>query len=372
LSANRPEFDPPAAADSPAAADAPPDQRPQRRIDEPDFIARIDSLITDAGGSPTSYHGRLIRDLLQNSLKLIPDKRDSGELKLIAAAVKELRYAYRVFGQYPEAHKITIFGSARTPKEHPDYQATIEFSRLMADLGWMIITGAGGGIMEAGHVGPGKEKSFGVAIRLPFEQSTNDVIAGDSKLIHFRYFFTRKLMFVSQAEAVALFPGGFGTMDEGFELLTLIQTGKAAMVPIVCLEGKDQTYWEEFHAFVRKGLLSRKLISDEDLNLYKICHSAQEAVDVVTGFYRNYHSARYVKDDLIIRLKKPITAKAIEGLNADFGSLIREGGQAMHLRGPYEIEDDHKDLPRLVFSHNRRGFGLMRKLIDRINDAPLA
>ncbi|MCE2653612.1 MAG: LOG family protein [Planctomycetaceae bacterium] len=362
----RQELDPTLKAETPALTDAPPEQRAQKRVDDPDMTARLAQLVRDVGGDPATFSGELVQDLLASALKLIPDGRNTGELKLITAAVKELRYAFRVFGQYPEPHKITIFGSARTPTDHPDFAATVEFSRLMAQKGWMVITGAGGGIMEAGHIGPGRDKSFGVAIRLPFEQSTNQVIAGDSKLIHFRYFFTRKLMFISQSEAVALFPGGFGTMDEGFELLTLVQTGKASMVPIVLCEGKDQTYWEEFDHFVRKGLLDRKLISPEDTSLYKICKTSEEAVQHILDFYRIYHSSRYVKDDLIIRLNKPISQKDVDRLSERFASLIRDGGK-MTLRGPYDVEDDHLNLPRLCFTHNRRHYGTVRQLLDAIN-----
>ena len=354
----------------------PPEDRAIKRADAPDILARIDALVSEVapGTTPDSMHGRLVKDLIVNALKLIPDGRDTGEIKLITAAVKELRYAYRVFGQYPEPHKVTIFGSARTPKTHPDYAAAVEFGKLMADAGWMSITGAGGGIMEAGHEGPGKEKSFGVAIRLPFETTANAVIAGDSKLITFRYFFTRKLMFISQAEAVALFPGGFGTMDEAFESLTLIQTGKAAMLPVVLVQGKGENYWEQFIEFVKKGLLSRGWIGQDDLSLFKLCATPQEAVDHIVRFYRVYHSARYVKDDLVIRVKHPLKQADIDRLSELFGALIKKpeaggttGGKIVQ-RGPYEVETDHRDLPRLVFTHTRYHYGRIRQLIDAINE----
>ncbi|MFT3684424.1 MAG: TIGR00730 family Rossman fold protein [Phycisphaerales bacterium] len=354
----------------------PPEDRAVKRADAPDVLARIDTLISEVapGTTPDSMKGRLVKDLIVNALKLIPDERDTGEIKLITAAVKELRYAYRVFGQYPEPHKVTIFGSARTPKTHPDYAAAVEFGRLMAEQGWMSITGAGGGIMEAGHEGPGKEKSFGVAIRLPFETTANAVIAGDSKLITFRYFFTRKLMFVSQAEAVALFPGGFGTMDEAFESLTLVQTGKAAMLPVVLVQGKGETYWEQFITFVKEGLLTRGWISAEDLSLFKLCATPREAADHILKFYRVYHSARYVKDDLVIRTKRPLQQRDIDALSERFASLIKKpenggttGGRIIQ-RGPFDVETDHRDLPRLVFTHTRYHYGKIRQLIDAINE----
>ncbi len=367
---HRPELDPvsPAQIDPAKGTEAPPETPKHTRADDPVILAALDGLIAQVGGSVDSPHGRYVRDLLINGLKLIPDNRSTGELKLITAAVKELRYAYRVFGQYPEPHKITIFGSARTPKEHPDYVKAVEFSRLMGERGWMAITGAGPGIMEAGVAGPGRERSFGVGIRLPFEQTSNHIIAGDSKMIVFRYFFTRKLMFISQAEAVALFPGGFGTMDEAFETLTLIQTGKAGMVPVVCLQGDGSDYWQKFDHFIREQLLERRLISAEDLSLYKICATSQEAADHIDRFYRCYHSSRYVKDDLVIRLKYSLKDKDVADLNARFAKLVKAGGTPMHQRGPFEVEDDHLDLPRLVFTHTRHAYGMIRQLIDAIND----
>lgn len=366
---HRVELDPPQLVGSiPPYISAPPEPRAAKRAEDPDITATIDQLITTVGGAqakPNSFETKLVRDLIQAALKLIPDGRDTGELKLITAAVKELRYAYRVFGEYRQPHKVTIFGSARTPATHPDYAITVEFSKLMAEAGWMIITGAGGGIMEAGHVGPGREKSFGVAIRLPFETTANEVIAGDEKLIHFRYFFTRKLMFLSQAEAVVLAPGGFGTMDEAYETLTLIQTGKASMIPIVLLEGAGGDYWPKWIQWTDR-LAQGKLISPEDYNLFFHAKTAAEARDHVLRFYHNYHSSRYVKDDLVIRLQHRLKDSEVARLAEEFKILIKSG--TITQRGPFPEEEDHLDLPRLVFHHTRHKFGLIRKLIDRIND----
>ncbi len=371
---NRPELDPVPSPD-PASDLAPrppeqaidgPEAKAGARADDPEILAAIEQLIDRTGGDSTLFEGRLVRDLISTALKLLPDGRHAGELKLMTTTVKELRYAFRIFGRYPEPHKVTIFGSARTPKAHPDYVATVEFSRLMAQEGWMVITGAGGGIMEAGHVGPGRDQSFGVAIRLPFETTANEVIAGDQKLIHFRYFFTRKLMFISQAEAVALFPGGFGTMDEAFEVLTLVQTGKASMIPIVCCEGAGQSYWQEWDHFIRKGLLERRLISEEDPGIYRIFAEPAEAVRHVIEFYRNYHSSRYVKDDLVIRVQRRLSDSALYALNTEFAGLVKTG--AITQGGPLPSEDDHLHLPRLIFTHTRRDFGKVRRLIDRINE----
>ncbi|MEO1583200.1 MAG: LOG family protein [Planctomycetota bacterium] len=365
-SQQRQELDPPISVE-PDEAGAPPEQKTQRRVDDPAVQARISDLIGElTGAEPKTFQHRLVRDLVTASLKLIPDGRDTGELKLITAAVKELRYAYRVFSQYEASKKITIFGSARTPEDHPDYTAAVEFSRLMAQRGWMSITGAGDGIMKAGHEGPGREASFGVAIRLPFETTANDVIAGDEKLINFRYFFTRKLMFLSQCDAVALFPGGFGTMDEAFEVLTLIQTGKSSMVPVVLLEGEGIPYWDLWDDFVKERLLNNGMISEEDLGLYSVCHTAADAVEVVERFYRTYHSSRYVRDDLVIRLNHAISEDAIDALNDEFAVLVKHG--RMVQRAAYAEESDHVELPRLAFTHTRHKFGLVRRLIDRIND----
>jgi uncharacterized protein (TIGR00730 family) len=344
----------------------PADRRALFAADDPGVIAQLDALIERVGGEGGTFSAKLVRDLLVAGLKLIPDGRDTGELKLMSAALRELRYAYSIFAKYAAAHKVTIFGSARTPEDHPDYTACVEYSRLMAERGWMIITGAGGGIMHAGHVGPGKDASFGVAIRLPFETTANKVIAGDEKLIHFRYFFTRKLMFISQAEAVALFPGGFGTMDEAYETLTLIQTGKTGMVPVVLLEGVGGDYWPTWDHWIRTQVLGRGWISPEDTSLYHIAKSPAEAAEHVLAFYRNYHSSRYVDDDFVIRLQRPLRAPDIDRLTEQFKPLIRSGSIVQ--RGPHDDETDCRELPRLCFTHTRSKFGMIRQLIDAINE----
>ena len=338
----------------------------RRRVDDADFQEKVAALIRECGGDPETYDGRLIGDLVLNSFKLITDGRDTGELKLLNASFKELRYAYNVFASYDEPHKVSIFGSARTQPDHPDYRVTVEFSKLMAAEGWLCITGAGDGIMRAGHEGPGPESSFGLAIRLPFETTANDFIKGDSKLINFRYFFTRKLMFVSQCEAVVVLPGGFGTQDELFESLTLIQTGKSFLVPVLVLEHEGGVYWKHWDNYVRRSLLDEGMISAEDLNLYYITRDPADAAAHVARFYRNYHSSRYVKDDFVIRIRRPIRETDVKRLNAEFSSLVASGEIVQ--RGAYEQEDELPDLPRISFHHTRRQFGLLRRLIDRINE----
>ncbi len=219
--------------------------------------------------------------------------------------------------------------------------------------------------MKAGHEGPKKEASFGLSIRLPFETTANTVIEGDPKLINFRYFFTRKLMFMSHADAVAVFPGGFGTQDEMFEALTLVQTGKSNIVPVVLAEGTGGEYWNYWDNYIRKSLLAGGMISPEDLNLYYIAPNVDDAVEHVLRFYRVYHSSRYVGDDLVLRLNYPLTAEQVERLNEEFGGLVASG--RMRQTDALATEKDHVDLPRLVFHHTRRQQGVVRCLIDRIN-----
>lgn len=371
---NRVELDPPSSTQPVSESAAPPEQAEVRRADDGEVQERIIELLDMVAGRADDYDTKLVRELITAALKLIPDGRDTGELKLMTAAMKELRYAYRVFAQYPDAHKVTIFGSARTPEDHPDYRAAVEFSKIMAQAGWMSITGAGDGIMKAGHEGPGREASFGVAIHLPFETTANEHIAGDEKLINFRYFFTRKLMFLSQAEAIVCFPGGFGTLDETFETLTLVQTGKASVVPIVFIDGDHDgehgSYWQGWERYVRQQLADRTWISPEDFHLYYNAKDPQDAADHIFRFYKNYHSSRYVRDDLVIRINKRLRDEDVESLNDEFAVLVKKG--RITQRDAYPQERDHLSLPRIAFTHTRHKYGLVRLLIDRINsfDAP--
>lgn len=312
---------------------------------------------------------RQVGELLATSLKLLSDDVDLGQLKLMNRALKEMRYAYRVFNNYEGVRKVSIFGSARTPPEHPDYQAAREFGRKMAESGWMAITGAGDGIMKAGHEGPKRAASFGLSIRLPFETTANEVIEGDPKLINFRYFFTRKLMFLSHSDAIAVFPGGFGTQDELFESLTLIQTGKSNIVPIVLVEGTGSDYWQRWERGVTDNLLEQGWISPEDPGLYYIAQDVDAAVAHIQNFYRRFRSYRYVGERFVIRLDAPLSAQQIKTLTDEFGNLIASGG--MEQSGPLAGETDHLELPRLHFHHTRRAFGVLRQLINRINEMPI-
>jgi uncharacterized protein (TIGR00730 family) len=310
----------------------------------------------------------LIQQIKESADHMAGDHPSRGDLKIISRTLRELRYAFKVFSPYRRLRKVTIFGSARTPPDQPAYKSAVEFGRAMAAAHWLIITGAASGIMEAGHVGAGRENSMGLNILLPFEQSANRIIAGDTKLVHMKYFFTRKLMFVKETDAICLMPGGFGTLDEGLEVLTLLQTGKHDMLPIVMLDEPGGDYWREWQRFVEKQLLGRGMISGEDLSLYRVTDSVQEAAAEMLDFYRVYHSMRYVHEQLVLRLMKPPSEKLVETLNADFSDILLKGkftaGQAL----PEERDDPVlADLPRLVFHFNRRSFGRLRQLIDVVN-----
>jgi len=338
---------------------------------DPKVLDAIDDLLDMIGVDNETLEGRQVEEMLHTVIKLIPDGRHGGELKLLNASLKELRYAYNVFARYRDTPKVSIFGSARTPEGHPDYVAAVGFASRMAETGWMVITGAGDGIMKAGHEGPGAAASFGVAIRLPFETSANEIIAGDKKLINFRYFFTRKLMFVGQSDAVALFPGGFGTQDENFETLTLVQTGKSHLVPVVMLEGGEEGaqspdgYWHHWNEWVRDKLLARGWISPEDLDLFHLARDPDDAAEHVARFYRIFHSHRYVREKLVLRLRHRLRDEDVDALNEEFGGLVESGSIVQ--RGAFPAEREHRELPRLAFHHTRRQWGLVRRMIDRIN-----
>ena len=307
-------------------------------------------------------------DIIENALKLLTDVRHSGDVRVIQTALRELRYAFKLFAPYAQVRKVTIFGSARTQPSRLEYQQALEFGRKIAAAGFMVITGAGGGIMQAGHEGAGLEKSFGANIRLPWEQAANPVIRDDKKLITFKYFFTRKLIFIRHSDAIALFPGGFGTMDEGYEALTLMQTGKSQLMPLVLIDRPGGTYWKTWDKHVREHLLRDQLISPDDLNLYQITDDTDQAVKIITRFYRNFHSSRFVKELFVIRLKHAPAASALQALNEDFADLIV--GQPIQTIEPTPDEiadDDNISLPRIAFGFNRRDYGRLRQLVDVLN-----
>ncbi len=310
----------------------------------------------------------LIEEMIITALNVGHDEMGFGELKLLNRNLKELRLADNVFRPYGHRKKVTVYGSARTEPGEPEFEAAKTFSAKMLEHGYMTITGAGDGIMGAANLGAGRKDSFGLNIDLPFEQSANETIDGDHKLINFNYFFTRKLTFVKEADAVALFPGGFGTMDEGFELLTLMQTGKAKILPIVMVDAPGGTYWKTWVQFLEEHLLRRGLISPEDFSLFRVTDDLEVAIDEILGFYRNFHSYRYVGDQLVFRLQRPLTAAAIEKLGEDFADLLAKPGfRICPALKAEQNEPTLAELPRLVCRPNHSKFGRHRLLIDAIN-----
>lgn len=312
--------------------------------------------------------GDLIRTIKDYADKLHEDGSTRGDLKILSRTLRELRYAFKIFAPYRRSRKLTIFGSARTQPEQPAYQQAVALGREMAEQDWMVITGAGDGIMGAGHEGAGRTHSMGLNIMLPFEQSANKTIDGDHKLVHMKYFFTRKLMFVKECDAVVCLPGGFGTLDEGLEVLTLLQTGKHDMMPVVLLDAPGGGYWKALDAFIREHVLTEKLISGEDLSLYKVTDSCEEAVAEVLGFYKRYHSMRYVRNELVLRLNSALSADELAEIESRFGDILTAGSfrQSEALKAERD-EPDLADKPRLVFEFNRRNLGQLRQLIDFIN-----
>lgn len=321
--------------------------------------------LLDAAGVPPDRRA-WFQSLLTTVLKLHEDGASSGDLKITNAALKELRYAYKVFAPYRDVRKVTVFGSARTPRDEAAAAAARQFGRRMVEQGWMVVTGAGAGIMGAAQEGAGGERSFGLNIRLPFEQEANPWIASDPKLITFKYFFTRKLFLVKEASAVVLFPGGFGTMDETFELLTLKQTGKSAIVPVVLVETGPKPYWRIWNRWIAATLVERKLIEPEDTSFYRIVDTANEAVDEILGFYRVFHSARIVGDNMVFRLQRALGEAELASVQREFENILK--GRIDQTAGPTMPEqDEFPTLPRLILPFNRSSYGRLRQLIDFIN-----
>ncbi|MAG30956.1 MAG: cytochrome D ubiquinol oxidase subunit II [Deltaproteobacteria bacterium] len=346
----------------------PPSPRRRYQLRRPELNDMIEVLIEAAQREGTEAADlELVRQVLVTGVHLLRDRTSRGELKLVNSALKELRHAFRVFSPYSELRKVAVFGSARTEREHPDWIHAHAFAERMVRTGWMVITGAGDGIMGAAQGGAGREASFGVNIRLPFEQRANEVIAGDEKLINFRYFFSRKVVFVKEAHAIALFPGGFGTHDEGFEALTLIQTGKSEMVPIVFVDAPGGSYWKDWLEYVETHLAERGLIDPADLSLFRVTDSVEGAVEEIEDFYRNYHSSRYVGGQLVLRLHVAPSVEQLEALNDEFAGRLLESGRIEGTEILPEEEGEVAHLPRLRMQFNRKRVGGLRGLIDRLN-----
>ncbi len=319
--------------------------------------------------SPVLLDSGDLIDMMRRTIdQLEKDATSRGDLKLLNRTLRELRYAMKVFQPFRRRRKITIFGSARTKPDHPTYLAAEALGSAMAARGWMVITGAGGGIMEAGHKGAGREMSMGLNIMLPFEQSANEFIVGDPKLVTLKYFFTRKLMFVKECSSVACLPGGFGTIDETFEVLTLLQTGKQTMLPLVLMDEPKGNFWRGLEVYIKDSLLQNGLVSQEDLSLYRVTHSIEETVEEIIGFYRVYHSMRYVDDTLVLRINHALSPEQLDQLNVDFSGILVKGTIEQCDALPAESnEPEIAQLPRLKLRFNRRNFGRLRQLIDAIN-----
>jgi uncharacterized protein (TIGR00730 family) len=320
---------------------------------EPDHIADLIALIRESAD------------------KLHADRTDRGDLKILSRTLRELRYAFKVFAAYRGRRKVTVFGSARTRPDQAAYKQALQLGKAMAARDWLVVTGAASGIMEAGHRGAGRSHSMGLNIMLPFEQSANEVIRDDPKLVNMKYFFTRKLMFVKECDAVVCLPGGFGTLDEALEVLTLLQTGKRDLVPVVFLDEPGGDFWKSWHEFIGGRLLADGLISPADASLYKICDDVDETVEGIVHFYRVFHSMRFVRKQLVFRLQRHLTDAALSQLNVDFADILAEG-QFVEREALKEEADEFQvvGLPRLAFHFNRRNFGRLRQLIDAINESP--
>jgi uncharacterized protein (TIGR00730 family) len=330
-----------------------------------DIRSRARELLEELG---VSRELRISEEFLAETIGLILDDSNPLDLKIAAASVTEMREAFTMFAPYRDVPKATIFGSARTQPHDPLWEHTRRLAASLSEEGWMVVTGAGPGIMQAAMEGAGRAHSIGVSIRLPFEQGANPVIAGDEKYVSMKYFFTRKLMLVKESQAFVCLPGGFGTLDETFELLTLTQTGKGLPVPIVFLDTPGDRYWETVHEFVESQLIPRGLVSPGDTGLYFITDSCEEAVAEIERFYSNYDSIRYVGDDLVIRLRHEPTDAQLGELASRFGHLVADG--EIRRSPPFSIErrqDDRIELHRIAFPFAKHGYSDLRAMIDLLN-----
>ncbi len=321
------------------------------------------------GRFPEGTFEELYQDMLFNVAQLRDEKLDMVEIRLLNTAFKELRYALKVFKPYRDVPKAAVFGSARTPVDHASYKFAERFGQRLAKKGWMIITGGASGIMEAAMIGAGAASSFGLNILLPFEQDANPVIKGNRKLIYFKYFFTRKLMFLKESAATVLFPGGFGTFDEGFESFTLVQTGKAKPRPIVLMDPPGSAFWRSTLKLFKQNMERDGLISPGDLSLMRHFQDENKAVEEITGFYGNYHSSRFLRDQYLVRLNNPLPEGVLHRLNREFKDLVTRGGfERLNDAAQDDIQDAR--LERIVFYFNRTHYSRLRQLIDVLNSAP--
>jgi len=312
---------------------------------------------------PSIENGELIGEILETLVRMAQQEAERLDWKILSHSLLDMEEGFQAFFPYRHTRKITVFGSARTPSTAPEYQMAAEFARRVVKQGFMVMTGAGGGIMQAGNEGAGRDHTFGLNIQLPFEQGANPVVSGDPKLVDFKYFFTRKLFFLKESDAIALFPGGFGTQDEAFESLTLIQTGKAAPLPLVLIDKPGGDYWKSWDYYVRNRLLDQGLISADDTSLYHLTDSLDDALEYIASFYRMYHSSRYVRGQLVIRLKAPLRRGGIDQLNEEFSDILVDG--VIKEVSAFDVErgDDTEHLPRLALHFNQRDLGRLHQLI---------
>ncbi|WP_414575103.1 LOG family protein [Anabaena sp. CCY 9402-a] len=331
----------------------------------------FESLQADIAGLidrlPTLKHQQLIQQALATIIRLADSDIDRLDWKILSASLADMERGFELFYDYRHVRKVTIFGSARLSSATPEYQMALQFGRAVTKLGFMVMTGGGGGIMEAGHEGAGRENSFGLNIQLPFEQEANPIIEGDPKLIHFKYFFTRKLFLLKESDAVALFPGGFGTQDEAFECMTLSQTGKFGPVPVVLIDHPGGDYWQSWSQYINEHLVKEGLVSPEDPSLYTVTDNLEVACDAITRFYQVYHSSRYVGDQLVIRLMQELSDAEVEYLNDQFSDIIVKGRIEKSPTLPQENQDETFDLPRIVLYFNQRDLGRLYQMIAAIN-----
>ncbi len=327
----------------------------------------IDGLIKQAGDI---YRPEYVREMILAALKAGLENGSEADLRLMNSTLKEMRFTSKVFSPYRTVRKVTVFGSARTEPREAVYGMAQHFGRKLAEAGYMVITGGGGGIMQAVNEGAGPEHSFGVNIRLPFEQKPNPTLVGNPRLITYKYFFNRKVAFLKEAHAIALFPGGFGTLDEAMETLTLVQTGKRDPLPLVLVDEPGGTYWSAWVRFFKEELYARGYIEDSDFSLFERADSVDAAIELINHFYSRYHSMRYVNGKLVVRLASAPDPGLIKKLKDRFTDLLTSPG-AIELSGPLPAEDDEPELahlPRIVMDFNRRDFGRLRSLIDVINE----
>ncbi|GAB4483316.1 MAG: TIGR00730 family Rossman fold protein [Thermodesulfovibrionales bacterium] len=329
-----------------------------------DAIDRLIRLV------PSVRHPDIVREMILASLKAGQEHYSRAEMRLMNLTLKEMRFTSKVFTPYRQVRKVTVFGSARTKPDEPMYGMAQAFGRSLAESGYMVITGAGGGIMQAVNEGAGADMSFGVNIQLPFEQHPNPVLAGNPRLITYKYFFNRKVAFVKEADAIALFPGGFGTLDEAMEILTLVQNGKHYPLPLILIDEPGGTYWTRWIRFFREELLAQGYISESDFSLFERVDSVEDAVRKISRFYRRYHSLRYVDRQVVIRMTSELPGGAPEQLAEEFGDMLTTA-HGVAASGPFEQESDEPELsglPRLVLSFDHKSFGRLRQFIDALNE----